>query len=326
MDVKLLASQTFLEKINSWVEQKSGKNPSNYSKVHVNPERYEAFMSVFGDKDYGFVLAGDVQKEIRTGEKAQVYLFGKGLKPYKAEKGVDCKLFIASAFGCNGFPSREEVLEITTYLEKKKQEGKIRNIVNSKRGSLSEDKISILELKLQGIKVPNTNHFANFSELKYFLENNPGEYVVKHRFGQEGEDFFRINNENFGEISGINLKNFIVQDLVEILNEKRLIFFKDELIGSRIIYDRHMPWEEKGKVEREHITKNYYPTPDEINDSRRILRHFDATVGAIDWIETNQEKRMYMEYNGIGTGWGMKDYQYNLNKTVAEKLKKKYLG
>ena len=320
MDVKILTNQIFLKKLINKTKEERYKL--------INQDRWENFKEVFGEDNFGFILAGDVQREIRTGEKTPVYLFGKDLEPYLAsERGIGCKLFLASSLSPreSSFPLREEIKEVFEYFEQHKREGKIEHIVNSKKGTLSEDKISILELQSQGIKTPETYNFQDFSELQYFLKEKPGEYVVKHRFGQGGEGLFRVNNKNLYEIPKINLKDFIVQGYVEILNEKRLIFFEDELIGSRIIYDRHMPWEEKGKVGRKPITEKYSPTPDEISDSRQILNLFDAELGCIDWIEVNGKGRQYMEYNGVGTGLGLGNYAYNLNKAVAEKLRKRYL-
>lgn len=320
MKVKVLSSQTFLNRLERTIQDKNND-------LEINFERYGSFREVFGAKDYGFVLAGDVQKEIRTGEKAPVYLFGEGFKPYKVGKGLDCDLFLASNFLITEdvFPSRAEVEEIVEYLELHKDQGKIENVVNSKKGTLAEDKLSVLELQMYGIKAPGTHHFTDFQRLQSFFEEKPGEYIVKHRFGERGNSLFRINRENINDFKELDIQNFIVQEEMKILNEKRLLFFDGELLNSRIIYDRHMPWEEEGKAGRKHITKNYYPTPDEMDDSRRILKHFDVILGSIDWIETDQEKRLYMEYNGVGTGWGMEGYQYNLNKMVAEKLKKEFL-
>jgi len=320
MKVKTLASQTFLNRLERTIQDKE-------SNLEINFERYGGFKEVFGAKDYGFVLAGDVQKEVRTGEKAPVYLFGEGFKPYVAEKGLNCDLFLASNFLMTEgvFPSRAEVEEIVDYLGDHKDQGKIVNLVNSKKGTLAEDKTSILELQSKGFDTPETIYFHNFNVLKSFIENDLGKYVIKHRFGERGNSLFRINKENINDFKDLDVQNFIVQEEINILNEKRLIFFGNELIGSRIIHDRHMPWEEEGKAGRQHLTKNYYPTPNEIADSRRIMDLFDSKLGCIDWVEVNGKGRLYMEYNGVGTGWGLKNYVYNLNKTVAEKLKSRYL-
>jgi glutathione synthase/RimK-type ligase-like ATP-grasp enzyme len=260
--------------------------------------------------------------------RAPVYLFRDNLYPYKAEeKGVGCRLFLPSNFSTRDgeFPSREEVEEMVGYLERHKEAGDIGNLINSRRGTLSEDKISILELQAQGVRTPQTHYFSNLSELREFLGGNQREYVLKHRFGQEGRQFFRINEQNITNINHLRIKDFIVQELLDVSNEKRLIFFDDELLGARIIVDRHMPWEEEGKVGRKHITESYNPREEEVEDTKRILKNFDAIVGCIDWIRVNGKGRLYMEYNGVGTGWGKGPYPYNLNQTVAEKLKENFL-
>jgi hypothetical protein len=319
MDVKVLASQGFLDKLREEVvfeDQNQG----------INLERYGGFRSVFGARNYGFVLAGDLQKEIRTGERVPVYLFRDNLYPYKVEeKGVSCRLFLSSNFSVSDgeFPSRVEVEEMVDYLDVHKNAGNIENLVNSRRGTLSEDKRSILELQSQGVRTPPTYHFSGMSELREFLRSNPGEYVLKHRFGQEGKQSFRLNDQSIRDLNHLKIENFMVQGFLDILNEKRLIFFDGELLGSKIIFDRHMPWEKKGS--RRHIIERYDPTGEELEDTKRILNYFDSTLGCIDWVEVNGEGGFYMEYNGVGTGFGKGPHPYNLNQTVAEKLKAKYL-
>jgi hypothetical protein len=315
MDVKLLASQPFLEKVRR-------ESVEGFSKV--NPERYRAFQRVFGAENYGFVLAGDVQKEIRIGEMAPVYFFGDNLYPQEApEKGLGCGLFLGSTFGCNGFPSRSDVEEIMDYLEVLRARGVVGNFINSKRGTLSEDKISVLEAQLLGFRTPSTFHFTNLSEFNEFLREYPTSYVLKHRFGQEGEQFFKIDSGSIPGLDGMEIGDFILQEAVAIASEKRLIFFRGELLGARIIYDRHMPWEEEGKAGRKHITERYDPLVGEIEDTRRLLEHFDVELGCIDWVDVD-DRRLYMELNGFGTGLGKGPHPYNLNQEVAERLKEAY--
>jgi len=320
MKVKTLASQTFLNRLERTIYEYRDD-------LAINFQRYSGFREVFGAKDYGFVLAGDVQKEVRTGEKAPVYAFKENFQPYIIEQGVSCDLFLASNFLMKEgiFPLRDEVEEIINYLEDNKSKGNIGNLVNSKEGTLSEDKKSILKLQSLGFKTPETAYFSNFDLLKSFINNANEKYIIKHRFGERGNSLFRINKQNIDNFRNLDVENYIVQKEVEILNEKRMIFFDGKFLDSRIIHDRPMPWEKEGQVKRKHLTKNYYPTPAELSDSRRIMGLFDAELGCIDWIETNNEKRLFMEYNGVGTGWGLKNYVYDLNKTVAEKLKNKYL-
>ncbi len=321
MDVKVLASQSFLERLKKTVLGRGD--------LGVNLGRYADFKDVFGENNYGFVLAGDVQREVRTGKKAPVYLFGENLYPFQSGEGIECSLFLPSNFGLGRFPSRYEVEEIMSYLEVQKGRGNIGHLVNSYRGTVSEDKLSILEIQAQGIPVPSTFHFASFFELKTFLEENLGNYVIKHRFGLGGKQSFRINEENYSSVENLNIEDYVVQEEVGVINEKRLIFFDGNLLGSRIILDRHMPWEEEGMAEREHVTGVYTPLEEEIKDTLRVLNSFDAILGCVDWIDVRGRGRNYMEYNGVGTGWGVltgeRPDPYDLNRIVAEKLKEKYL-
>jgi glutathione synthase/RimK-type ligase-like ATP-grasp enzyme len=319
MKVKMLANQVFLGNL------RKRKLEERFD--HSNPERYGKFSEIFGKKEFGFILAGDLKKEIETGTPTKVYHFGKNLYPIHSSEGVECELFLPSSFSPQPgiLPSVENVEKTMEYLEKMKNEGKIKHIINSKKGTLSEDKTSIFELEEKGFPIPPTFQFKTYEELNKFMGENPGEYIVKHRYGHGGKDLYKINSKDTKPIKGINLENFIVQKKVEILNEKRIIFFEDEFLGARIIYDRHMPWEKEGQAERKHITEEYIPTKEELENTWKIMKEFDATVGCIDWIETKDKGNLFLEYNGFGTGYGKGPHPYNLNEKVATKLKEKFL-
>ena len=319
MKVKMITNQIFLDKLRT-------ENMEERLRL-ANPERYGTFQEIFGEDDFGFILAGDLLNETKNGEQVQVYGFGENLSPYKISKGIECDLLIASSLSTrkNGFSSREEVEEIMNYLEEHKTKGDIENLVNSSRGTLFEDKRSIIEINKQGIRTPQTFYFKKFDELKDFVSDSKEEYIIKHRFGQEGLQLARINYENIGDFRDWKISDFIVQEKLEILNEKRLILFEDELLASRKISDRHMPWEEEGKAGRRHITEKYTPTQKEIEDSMKIMKYSDTTVGSMDWISTKEKGDLLMELNGIGTGYGRGKHPYNVNRLVAQKLKDKFL-
>lgn len=320
MDVKLLTSQRFLERLRRAV--------SGEPNLGINFQRYWAFKHVFGESEYGFVLSGDLQREIETGKEAPVYSFADNFAPYRTEEtGIECELLIASAFGNHGFPSRKEVERIMDYVGEKMQAGNIGDVVNSRRATLSEDKLSALELPYHGIQIPDTHHFQDSLGLEDFLEHNPGRYVLKHRFGEGGKETLRVENSNF-DLGERDINDFVLQPELDIVSEKRLILFDGRLMGARIIQDRHRPWEEEGKVGRRHETKRYKPYWKEFEDTKTILQHFDALAGCVDWVELRKEGRCYMEYNGIGTGWGTfsgpRSDPYDLNLSIAWELKEKY--
>ncbi len=320
MDVKVLTSQGYLERIIKTIDEKK-------ENLGINFERSGLFREIFGGENYGFVLAGDLQKEIRKGIKAPAYKFDNQMYPHSDGQSIGCKLFLPSAFSTNSkeFPSREEVEEIMDYLEFNKQKGNIENIINSKRGTLFEDKLSIMELQKKGFRTPKSYHFQNFKELKKFVKEKNQEYIIKHRFGQEGIQLERINPNNLAYFENWKIQDFIVQKKLNTTDEKRLIFFDNELIASRIIIDRSSPWEKGKPNKRISKTYTYSPTIEEINDSIKILKYSDTTIGCIDWVETKNNGRYYMEINGFGTGYGKGTHPYNVNKLVAQKLKEKYL-
>lgn len=319
MDVKLLAGQPFLDKLKKGVL-------GGYELI--NPERYHPFRDVFGKDNFGFVLAGDVQREIRGGEKAPVYGFDEALYPYQAGEGIDSKIFLTSAFSVSGegFPARENVEEIMNYLESSKDAGKIENIVNSKRSVLFEDKISVLDLQNYGVKTPRSYHFNDFSELENLVNETDEDYIVKHRYGQEGLQLKVVNSENIDLVKDWNMSDYIVQERLKTTDEKRLIFFGDKFLGGRIIFDRSSPWERGTGCGRMSITEPYVPTDKEVKDSLEVLKYSDTLVGCVDWVETEDKGQFYMELNGFGTGYGRGVKPYNLNREVAENLKKRFMN
>ena len=212
------------------------------------------------------------------------------------------------------------------YLDDNKSRGNIENIINSTRSILFEDKISILDLQSQGFKTPKSYHFNEFNELKNFIKKSGEEYIVKHRYGQEGFQMGIINSENVGSVKDWILSDYIVQEKLQTTDEKRLIFYGDELLASRIIFDRSNPWEKGGPNERSSVTEPYTPTSKEIQDSIDIMKFSDTTVGCVDWVNTKQGEQYYMELNGFGTGYGRGTHPYNVNKEVSSRLKKDFIS
>ncbi len=319
MDVKVLANQNFLERLLGAVKGEKD--------VGINFERFGNFRDIFGKNDYGFMLAGDLLNEIETGKKANVYGFKDDFSPFILDKGVNSNLFLPSAFSTESgeLPSRKNVEKIINYLEVNKYSGNIGNIVNSKKGTLSEDKKSILEIHNLGFPTPKSFYFDNFDELNDFLKYQDKNYVLKHCFGEQGKFLYKVNKDNIGKFSNLSIEDFILQEELDILDEKRIIMFGEDFLGSRIIYDRTRPWEDKNNSIRRHSEEKYQATSHEIQDTRDIMNYFDADLGCVDWINVKDKGRLYLEYNGVGTGWGIGEHPYNHNRKVAEILKNKYL-
>jgi hypothetical protein len=318
MNVKVLANQNFLERLLMAIDGQEG--------VGINFERFGNFRDVFGEDNYGFILSGDLLNEVKTGNKAPVYTFGDKFYPIVSGEGVNCELFLPSAFSTElgKLPSRSDVYSIMNYLEVNKDSGNIENLINSKKGTLSEDKKSILELQNIGFPTPKTLYFDDFNDMKDFLEDQEKNYVLKHCFGEQGQFLYKVNRENISNFSGLNIEDYILQEELDILSEKRIILFDNEFLGSRVIYDRTRPWEDKKISNRKHSEEKYQATQEEIQDTREIMSYFDSKLGCVDWVEVKDKGRFYLEYNGVGTGWGIGTHPYNFNREVAEKLKDKY--
>jgi len=293
----------------------------------INPVRYNAFFETFGKGNVGLVSMDKVVEEIRTGKPAPVYTLGNNLEiELSKEKGLDGSLFLASGFdlGSGQMSRREDLEEVMGYLEMQKAKGDIGAIVNSKYSTLFEDKISFVGLAEKGMHVPHTYNFQNKKDFEEFIHEH-GKHVVKHRFGYDGVNNFLIDKNNLGLLEKEVISDYVVQELVPIISETRLIFYGDELLGARKIEDRTRPWEEGLDVGRKHVIQKYNPSAGEIDRARSMFKYADGIVGAVDTVQLSDGTEKVLEFNGVATGLGYPGGVYDLNHTVAEKLMQSYL-
>jgi len=301
------------------------KTPEN-----VNLDRYGSFRKVFGPKDFGIVQAGDLANEIKKGVVSPVFTSDENFRPQQErKKGLEADLVLASSFERvrGEFPRKGYLVETMKYLESLQKKGDLGHVINSEIGTLSEDKKSLLEIQSLEIPVPSTFFFENFDELKEFLmKNSDKQYIVKPRFGEDGYGVRKIDFREMNNFYAGKIKDFLIQEDISIAEETRLIFFSEEFLGARRIIDRTRPWEKRKTAGRKHKILKYVPNKKEIEDSRKILKKLDITLGSVDWIYEEKGKRLFLEVNGVGTGYGYPGGPYNLNLEVAERLKLKYLN
>jgi hypothetical protein len=313
-DVKLVVSEKAFEQIPL-------RNPV------YNMERYSVFIDVFGEGEFGLVSSPSLERELLTGVPCETAVLGRDLEVISTEEGIACRLLLASTFKREdkspmGF---EEIRRILGYLESQMDGGNIGNMVNSGEATLNEDKLSILDIGREGFRIPLTSHFRSFDDFAHFVHSNQGDYVLKHRFGEEGKQVLSVNSQNTDFFRTYKIGDYILQQELDIENEKRLIFFDDEFLASRVIHDRTRPWEDREIAGRRHSVERYEPSDEEITDTLKALQLLGSTLGCIDWVTTKDGKRYFLEFNGMGTGLGYTGGPYNLLSTVAEKLKEKYL-
>ena len=318
MKVKMLVNQVFMRKLREGDVQKRLEL--------ANPERYLCFRDIFGKQDFGFILAGDFLQESRGEGKVTVYGLNDDMSPYELSSGIDSSLFLLSSFSVdeNGFSSRSEMEDMLGYLERASERGRVGSVVNSSKSVLFEDKISALKLQASGFEVPQTYHFNSFEDFNDFVRGG-GEYVIKHRFGQEGIGVLRVNGDNVMDFKNHNMDDYIVQERLATTSEKRIIIYDGDFLVARIIMDRMSPWE---KISHNCVTgetRIYEPTEKEIRDSVNIMKSLDTLVGCVDWVGTRDGKQYCMELNGFGTGYGRGEHPYNVNREVALRLKRDFL-
>jgi glutathione synthase/RimK-type ligase-like ATP-grasp enzyme len=318
MKVKLMVSQGFLHRL---------EHPGE---SEINLERYRSFRDVFGSGDFGLVLAGDVLAESHGGERANCYTLDSGLRPIEHQRsGVRSDLFLASGFETarREIPSREDLVSILSYVERAKRGGIIGDLVNSEEATLYEDKwTSISELEGNGVRTPRTYHFSELSAAETFIRDRPEEhYIVKHRFGENGVGISRIGAENMEDLPE-NISDYIFQEEMDIVDERRVIASCGEVLGGRIITDRTRPWERIATAGRKHSVDPHTPTEGEVRDTLRVFDDLGAILGCVDWVTLRDGSSCFLEFNGVGTGYGYSGGVYDLNEAVAESLKAKYLN
>ena len=257
MLVKLIASQDFVDRLTRLI--KTGKLPPELS---LGKKRYEDFIKVIGRDNFGVVQVDDLRQEADGGLEAPVYKFGEDLVPYDSgEKGLEANLILASSFKGVGLiqPNQEKVVEVLLYLKRMKESGVIGDFINSTRSNRYEDKIAFLNLRAEGFSIPETYHFSNFGDLKEFAsQHNDKTLIAKHRFGMNGGGVKRINLGEAETMAQEKVRDYIFQEELPIDSESRLIFWKDEFLGARIIHDRTRPWEDKESANRKHELLKYY--------------------------------------------------------------------
>ncbi len=295
--------------------------------VSVNPFRYNAFVETFGEGNVGLVSMDKVVEEIRTGKSAPVYSLKNNLQIERVpEKGVSSSLFLASGFdlGKGKITRREDLEEVMDYLEMQKTSGNIGTLVNSKYSTLFEDKKSFVGLVEKGMPVPRTYHFDYKDSFEDFIREN-GKHVVKHRFGYDGVNNFLIDSSNLGLLEKEVISDYVVQELVPIVSETRIIFYGNEFLGARKIVDRVKPWENKKISKREHSVNIYFPTNEEIERAKSMFKCAGGLIGSIDTVQLTDGTEKILEFNGVATGLGYPGGIYDLNKIVAKRLKEDYV-
>lgn len=293
----------------------------------VNVHRYNAFVSEFGCGNIGLVEIDKLYEEINKGIKAPVTLLGKDLELYRTDKkGISSSIFLASGFdmGNGKIIKRDNLEKVMDYLSLNEEKGNIGKLINSRTSTLNEDKISFVGLNEEGFPVPKTYNFHNFNDFSSFIKEE-GKHVVKHRFGYDGRNNFLIGTSNLDLMREENIRDYVVQELLPIDSETRMIFIDGNFYGARIINDRTRPWEDVLTSSRSHEVLKYSPSEKEIEDSRKMFKYFDGFVGAIDSVKLEDGTTKVLEFNGVGTGLGYPGSTYDLNSKFAKLLKEKCL-
>lgn len=323
MDAILMANGDLVQRLKWFVNKENEKH-------YINSERYLGFSQNLGD--FGIVLAGDVIDSLKEGGKLNIpiYKVEKNLLPYDSKQNLDkihCKVYIASGFDPTGRHATSEELELMmNYFESKKKEGVFEGLINSKKATFFEDKVSVIDLaKNTNVLAPRTYHLDNFDDVKHLCKTEKKDLILKHRWGYGGNDVSKINLEKLSQYENLDFTEFIIQEELDIIDECRIMIFDKTYLGARVIIDRTRPWENKAEGKRVHEVKSYEPSEQEIRDTIEVFKYATAELGCVDWVHCKDGKRYFMEFNGPASGYGYTGGSFNLNETIPKMIRKKYL-
>ena len=285
---------------------------------------YLRVLKIFGKEHYKLVELHEVRAFLDH-HRSEVKVFrydDKGHVYETKESLLDC-FFLIDHWDSSEFYNIEKINKdidsILLSFDQAKEKKQIRGYMNSRKATKAEDKLEILKFKKIAPVAP-TFHFKETSKLKDFLQKNEKSYIIKPRHGCESVGVKLIRDL---KILPEDIENYIVQEEINHAAESRLIFFDGKFVSASTM-KTSLPWNEEKKMTEQDDVELYHPTKEELDDSLRIVREADMTLGAVDWMFTASGKRYLLEINGIGTFLGSKERVYNLNEFIAIKIKEKY--
>jgi hypothetical protein len=183
--------------------------------------------------------------------------------------------------------------------------------------------------------LPNRFEFNSWEDISRLLVKEE-QLVMKHELGGNGDQVYLINLETLpkikSDLEGKKLSEYVLQEYVEIISDKRLIIFGDKLVASRVITDRVTPWESRGygpTRERKYILESYDPSQTEIKDALKFHKQCGLDYSAVDFIECDDGRNLLMEINASHPGMVMKSKfspvsLYDLGETFAKYLNEEF--
>lgn len=283
--------------------------------------RYGPLVNAFGGNNVFLVSAEDVKNEANSGGQAKLYHVDRNLQVAPVdESGVSCDLFLASGFNVSsGIPSVKQLDSVMAYLESLEEGKVIGSLVNSRRATLYEDKLSFVDLYERGFGVVETFPVQDFDGLGVRVAE--GSLVFKNRLGYYGTSVRLVrSSEDLAVFNGEDPTNWVAQEFVPHVGEIRLLFYGQEMIGSRIIRDRNLPWENRGG----NVIEPYNASSEELGKSRDLFRETGAVVGCVDLLKRVDGTSVILEFNGAAFGYGYPGGPYDCNSMIADNLRRDF--
>lgn len=193
------------------------------------------------------------------------------------------------------------------FLKNLKASGNFSNYLNNPETEEKTMKDYLVNLTAQGDKDIGATYFLEDKNQVEALIKKYGELVVKPIFGCRGAGIFKVNNvselENKIGFDKDTTKKYVLQEPLAG-PEKRIVFLNDNLLCSRIHYNRPTPW---NTSDSNLVTKIYEPTKKELDISKKYYDKLEADILGIDFIGDKIN-----ELNGTGTGLIIYDHNDEL--------------
>lgn len=198
-------------------------------------------------------------------------------------------------------------------------------IFNPSSARMSLDKALLGDLAVN-LPTPHMYAVKTWDDMKRVLLEGEREVVMKHRVGAEGNQVYKLNPDNLEATRnrvGESLEEYVVQQLLDIQAESRIMIFGDEVVGSRIIHNRVHPWErgsQKGLSTRRY---SFNPPSDLLREALDVHNKTGLVYGAVDFAHCPDGVYL-LEVNGVCPGLVTYDERegeiYDLGKRFSQFL------
>jgi MvdC family ATP-grasp ribosomal peptide maturase len=225
--------------------------------------------------------------------------------------------------------ARESVAALRGFLDSLQE---ARWVDDLQRISEAENKLRQLRVARQvGLCIPRTLVSNDPQEARAFFQEVKGKIVAKLltplSLSMEGSSFFLytsvVKEEDLVEAEALRYSPMVFQEQIPKLRELRVVFVAGNLFVGALDASRYstttMDWR---RAKPEECVWEEAELPSEVARClNSFMAEFGLVFGAIDFIQTPDEKYVFLEVNPTGE-WGMleRDLGYPISEAIADAL------